>query len=315
MRALRPRVAALMHEALFYDGPDAYLAGTVPFVEMAAKSGEPTLVAVPNRRLHFLRDRMRAVLDMDAPVRFVDMAEVGRNPNRILPWVLRAFVDEHLPRPVRIVGEPIWPGRAPEEIPSCVAHEALINVALAGCSATLLCPYDVSGLPSGIRRYAERTHPYVMDGDDRRTSGGYTDPNSILELLNQPLPEPRNPPELLVFEANGLARVRHLVADRARQAGLSAERIADLQVAVNEVATNTLAHAAGPGTLRVWSEGDRMICEVRGPGHIGDWLAGRIRPAADSERGRGLLLANRLCDLIQTYTRPESTVTRLHMRR
>jgi hypothetical protein len=57
-----------------------------------------------------------------------------------------------------------------------------------------------------------------------------------------------------------------------------------------------------------------MICEIRGPGHIGDWLAGRIRPAADSDRGRGLLLANRLCDLIQTYTRPESTVTRLHMR-
>jgi anti-sigma regulatory factor (Ser/Thr protein kinase) len=314
MRALRPRAAALTHEALFYDGPESYLTGAVPFVELAAKSGEPTLVAVPGTRLDLLREHLRPVLDVGAPVRFVDMADVGRNPNRILPWVLRAFVDEHLPRPVRILGEPIWPGRAPEEIPACVAHEALINIALAGCAAMVLCPYDMSGLPSGIRRYAERTHPYVVDGDDRKASGGYADPNSTLELLNQPLPEPRNAPEVLVFEANGLARVRHLVADRCRQAGLSAERIADLQVAVNEVATNTLAHAAGPGTLRVWYEGDRVICEVRGPGHIGDWLAGRIRPAADSERGRGLLLANRLCDLIQTYTRPESTVTRLHMR-
>ncbi|HEU5108717.1 MAG TPA: sensor histidine kinase, partial [Micromonosporaceae bacterium] len=261
-----------------------------------------------------LREHLRPALDLGAAIRFVDMAEGGRNPNRILPWVLRSFIDEHLPRPVRIVGEPIWPGRSPEEIPACVAHEALINVALAGCAATLLCPYDAS-LPGGIRRYAERTHPCLIEGDDHRTSSGYTDPDSILELLNQPLPEPRNAPEVLVFEANGLARVRHMVAERARHAGLDAERVADLQVAVNEVATNTLAHAAGPGTLRVWLEGDRVICEVRGPGHIGDWLAGRIRPAADSERGRGLLLANRLCDLIQTFTRPETTVTRLHMRR
>jgi anti-sigma regulatory factor (Ser/Thr protein kinase) len=172
----------------------------------------------------------------------------------------------------------------------------------------------VAQLPAGIRRYAERTHPTLSAGDKRWPSGGYTDPGDILELLNQPLPEPRGTPEMLVFEANGLARVRHVVADHARQAGLAADRVADLQVAVNEVATNTLAHAAGPGTLRVWSEGDRVICEVRGPGHIVDWLAGRVRPAVDSESGRGLLLANRLCDLIQTYTRPESTVTRLHMR-
>jgi hypothetical protein len=121
-------------------------------------------------------------------VRFVDMSEVGRNPNRIVPWVLRAFVDEHLPRPVRTVGEPIWPGRAPEEIPACVAHEALINVALGSYSATVLCPYDVAALPAGIVRYAERTHPVVVHGTERRFSGGYAEPADVLDLLNQPLP-------------------------------------------------------------------------------------------------------------------------------
>jgi len=315
MHALRPRAAALVHEALFYDDEASYLAGTMSFLESAAGAGEPVLVAVPDGRLDLLRAEVGATIGADAVIRYVNMAEAGRNPNRILPWVLRSFIDEHLPRPVRIIGEPIWPGRPPEEVASAVAHEALINVALAGCAATVLCPYDLSGLPAGIRRYAERTHPVLVESKDRRASGGYTEPSDLLELLNQPLPEPRTAPEVLVFEANGLARVRHLVAERARGAGLPAERVADLQVAVNEVATNTLAHATGPGTLRVWREGDRVICEVRGPGHIRDWLAGRVRPAADSERGRGLLLANRLCDLIQTYTRPESTVTRLHMRR
>lgn len=313
MMALRPKAPALAHEALFYANPEDLLAGTVPFVEAAARAGEPALVALAGKQLDLLRERLSEL--PAGQVRFVDMAVVGRNPNRILPWVLRAFVDEHFPGPVRIVDEPIWPGRAAEEIPSCVAHEALLNIALAGCAATVLCPYDVGALPEGVRRYAERTHPTLVDDSGRRPSTGYTNPHDILELLNQPLPEPRGAAEVLVFEANGLARVRHLVAERARQAGLPADRVADLQVAVNEVATNTLAHASGPGTLRVWLDGDRVICEVRGPGHIADWLAGRVRPAAESERGRGLLLANRMCDLIQTYTRPESTVTRLHMRR
>lgn len=311
MTTPRPTAASLTHEVLFYLDAEDYLAATVPFVLAGAEANEPVLVAVPGHGLELLRTRLAGVTN----VSFVDMAVVGRNPNRILPWVLRAFIDEHLPRRARIVGEMIWPGRTVDEIPSCVAHEALINVALAGSAATILCPYDVGSLPETIRRYAERTHPRVVDGRRRRTSATYTDPGDMLEQLNQPLPEPTAPPETLVFEANGLARVRHLVAERARQADLPAERVADLQVAVNEVATNTLAHATGPGTLRIWLDDDRMVCEVRGPGHIGDWLAGRVRPAADSERGRGLLLANRMCDLIQTYTRAESTVTRLHMRR
>lgn len=311
MQALRPKVT-LAHEALFYEDVDTLLAGTVPYVSAAAAAGDPVLIAVPDKRLDLLRDALAEVVDR---VRFVDMSQVGRNPNRILPWVIRAFIDEHLPRSVCVVSEALWPGRAAEEVPACVAHEALTNVALAGCAATVLCPYDVSALPPGIRGYAERTHPVVTAAGQRRTSGCYTDPDDLLELLNQPLPEPRVAPDVLVFEANGLARVRHLVADRARQAGLSPALVADFQVAVNEVATNTLAHAIGPGTLRVWMADDRVVCEVRGPGHITDWLAGRVRPPADSDRGRGLLLANRLCDLIQTYTRPESTVTRLHMRR
>jgi anti-sigma regulatory factor (Ser/Thr protein kinase) len=301
----------LAHEALFYTDDEAFLAGTLPFVEAGLEAGEPVLVTVPPQRLEQLRAGLGG---REAQVRFLDMAVVGRNPNRLLPWVLRAFVDEHRPRPVRILVEPIWPGRAPVEIPSCVAHEALINVALGSCPASVLCPYEVAALPAGIVRYAERTHPVVVQVTERRFSGGYAEPGDILQLLNQPLPEPRSTPEELVFEAGGLALVRQMVAERARAAGLPADRIADLQVAVNEVATNTLAHATGPGTLRVWAERDRLICEIRGPGHISDWLAGRVRPAADSDRGRGLLLANRLCDLIQTYTQPESTVTRLHVR-
>ena len=69
------------------------------------------------------------------------MAEVGRNPARILPWVLRAFA-RRPPGPVRIIGEPIFVGRAEAELGPCVQHEALINVAFAGGPVAILCPYD-----------------------------------------------------------------------------------------------------------------------------------------------------------------------------
>ena len=40
-------------------------------------------------------------------------------------------VDAHPDKHVRVIGEPIWPGRSDLEYPACVQHEALINRAFA----------------------------------------------------------------------------------------------------------------------------------------------------------------------------------------
>lgn len=305
-----PLAGRLRHEALFYRDDCEFLRGTVPFVREAGELAEPVLVAVPGPRLDLLRE----VLGEDpGDVRFVDIAQVGRNPNRIIPWVLRAFVDEFADRPVRIIGEPIWPGRAPEEVPLAVQHEALINVALADATAVVLCPYDAAQLHAGVLMYAGRTHPVLVDGADRRAQPGYADPYEIVALLNQALPEPTVPVTELTFDGTGLARLRQAVATVARDCGLSADRVVDLQIAVNEIATNAVVHGGGYGRYRGWQGRDRLICEIRSDGELTDWLAGRVRPAPYTERGRGLLLANRLCDLVETYTEPTSTTTRLHM--
>ena len=85
-------------------------------------------------------------------------------------------------------------------------------------------------------------------------------------------------------------------------------------VAVSEIGTNALTHG-GPGiaTLRAWSDPSRVVYEIRGAGRIADPMAGRIVPPPDAPSGRGLLVANRLCDLIQTHTLLSGTVTRLHL--
>ena len=45
-----------------------------------------------------------------------------------------------------------------------------------------------------------------------------------------------------------------------------------------------------------------------------DPLADRRPPSADRPGGRGLWMANQLCDLVQVRSFPEGSVVRLHMK-
>ncbi len=242
------------------------------------------------------------------------MAQAGRNPGRIIPAVLHAFVGQHAPARVRVIGEPIWAGRSAVEYPACVQHEALINLAFADDDAIILCPYDAARLAPAVLADAESTHPIMGVGEERWPSNGYVEPQSVVSAFNRPLPQPPAPPATLIFDADELPAVRRFVTRHASRAGLSATRVGDLEVAVNEVATNAVVHGGGPGTVRIWPERGSVICEVSDSGYLRDPLAGRIPPGLDSEHGRGLLLVNYLCDLVRMYTHRAGTTMHLHMR-
>jgi anti-sigma regulatory factor (Ser/Thr protein kinase) len=302
-----------VHEGLFYRDPAEYLAGLVPFIQTGLAAGEPVLVAVPGENLA----RIQSAMGADAErVRFRDMAVAGRNPGRIIPTVLLAFVAEHPGRRVRVIGEPVWAGRTDAEYRVAVQHEALINVALAGHPATILCPYDSSRLGPVVLADALGTHPVRVSGEQRSACGNYADPAELVAAHNRPLPEPDGPAAVLYFDAaSGLTSVRGLVAEQAACAGLPASRVLELQIAVNEVATNTLAHTTGPGRLRIWAEPGSVICEIRDSGRLTDPLPGRRRaPGPSPDRGRGLLVVQAVCDLVSVYTEEAATTTRLHMR-
>ena len=68
---------------------------------------------------------------------------------------------------------------------------------------------------------------------------------------------------------------------------------------VNELATNSLLHGGGGGTLRLWQEGAKLVCEVRDAGVIVEPLVGRRRPSPSAQGGAGLWIINQLCDLVQ----------------
>ncbi len=310
MREVTAADGTFTHPALFYRDQCEYVAAGAAFVRSGLEAGEPVAVAVPEDNLRLLR----AELGKDgAAVRFVDMAQAGRNPGRIIPRVLRAFADAHPHRHVRLIGEPIWAGRSPAEYPACAQHEALINHAFAGRRVTILCPYDAARLAPEVLADAHATHPVVISDGLELASGAYA-PDHVIAAYNQPLPRP---PGAFAFSFDGslLPDARHLVLERAVALGLPPGRRDDLALAIAELTTNSVVHGGGSGTVRIWAEGDHVVWEVEDGGHIGDPLAGRCPPPPDRPGGRGLLLVHYVSDLVRTHTLPGATTTRCYLRR
>jgi anti-sigma regulatory factor (Ser/Thr protein kinase) len=305
------QAAGVQHAALFYETDDDYVERVGSFVREGLADDEAVLVAVSARQIGMLRDHLGA--DAGA-VTFADMAELGRNPAHIIPeW--QAFVEEYsaASHGFRGVGEPIYPERSPAELVECHRHEHLLNVAFAdGPSWKLLCPYDTVKLPVAVVDEARRTHPLVSESGPLDPSGHYHDVDRA-GMPADPLPAPPADHQRMAIAPGCLPELRGFVAEHGRSAGLRAERVEDLVLAANELATNTLVHAGGDGSLRVWRDPAALLCEVEDRGHIEAPLADRTRPELGQDGGRGLWLANHLCDLVQVRSSPAGTTIRLHV--
>lgn len=301
---------SFVHPALFYRNSQEYLAGTVPFIQKGLAVGEPVAVAVPGSNVELLRAELGKSAEA---VQFIDMKEAGRNPGRIIPKVLRAFADTHPSGRVRIIGEPIWPGRTPAEYPACVQHEALINTAFRGREVTIVCPYDAARLDAAVLADAYATHPVVVDAGREEYSDTY-DPDRVVAAFNQPLARPLRAAGF-AFEAERLPDARDFAVAQAKRLGLAGEREDDFALAVAELTTNSVVHGGGSGTVWVWGEGGQVLCEVTDSGQLSDPLAGRRPPLRDQLGGRGLLMVNYLTDLVRVHTGPEGTAIRFHLGR
>jgi len=284
----------------------------VPFIRDGVRAGEPVLVVESADKIQMLRV---ALGDDAGAVLFADMADVGANPARIIPaW--HDFVSRHgTGRRLRGIGEPIWKGRSADELIECQRHESLLNVAFGhGQPWWLLCPYDTEMLDELVIDEARRSHEFVTERSQVSSSEIFRGIEGSGAPFDVPLPERGTALEQLEFGPGDLATVRAMVLRGARSAGIEA-RAAELVTALNEIATNSIRHGGGNGTLRVWQEDSTLVCEVRDKGQFDKPLVDRERPAPTASAPRGLWLANQLCDLVQIRTLPDGTVVRLHMRR
>ena len=295
------------HCALFYRGESDFVDGVTRFLEPAVERGEPIVLATGHAgSLAEQLDRVGAAYHV------LDMEESARNPARIIPCV-EAMLAEHGGPTLHYVGEPIWPGRLPCEIREALRHEALVNLAWSGAPIRVLCPYDRTGLEPSVLLDAERTHPRVIADGCQRRSRMYA--AGRVPAASQNLEPPPPGAWSRAFALDDLPVVRAAVARRSARWGLLADRAADLVLAVNELATNSVRHAGGSGVVRMWNEDLRVVCQVEDSGHIADALAGRHVPEPAEPGGLGLWTVNQVCDLVEVRTGPGGTIARVHMSR
>jgi anti-sigma regulatory factor (Ser/Thr protein kinase) len=302
------------HYAMLYAGDEEFLEGAVPFIREGLQAEEPVLVMVPGRRVDLLRSELGS--DSDAAA-FADMTEVGANPGRIIPaW--REFAAGHAGsgRRLRGIGEPIWAERTAVELVECQHHETLLNVAFAdGPSMLLLCPYDTNALDDAVLDEARRSHPLITERAAERESEHYRGLRKSAAPFHAPLPDAPGDAAAFQFDHTSLDGLRAFVSLWTAQTPLSAERQADLVLALNELASNSVRHGGGGGVLRMWDEPGTVVSEVSDSGRIDKPLAGRELPGPGTEGGHGLWLVNQLCDLMQMRTFADGSVVRVHMHR
>ena len=297
------------HLALFYHGPGEYLAALGDFIRASRARGDAVFIAVPGLKARLVRRELGADSSQAA---LVDMAELGRNPARIIPAVL-AYAGQHRGQHVCCIGEPIWPGRTAAEMQEATRHEALTNLAFRDSPVTAVCLYDRAGLPGTVVADVVSTHPAVIQDGKETASAGYLVPPDLPPRCKRALPRPPADAETLAYR-DDLRPVRSFVSTRAKRAGLAPPRISDLVLATSELAGNTLRHTGSGGTVQVWRTREEIICQVTDTGQITDPLAWHRAPSDELLGGNGLWLVNQVCDLVQTRTSQAGTTVRLHMR-
>lgn len=297
------------HEALLYRGDADFLAGLLPFIREGLEDDETVVVVEPRPRL----EQLREALGCDAAaVRFLDMAEVGANPSRVIGiWADLLDGATRAGRRLRGVGEPAFPGRRTSEFVECALHERLLNLAFdEGPGWRLLCPYDRGHLPRSVAQAAARTHPVISTSDSRLRNSGYV-PDAYAAAFAEPLPEPGDAVLRGHYGGADVPAVRRTVVQWARSCGLPEERVRVLELAASELAANSIRHGGGTGTVALWLADGAALVQFTDAGAVDDPLAGRLAPSVDQEAGRGLYLVNQLCDLVQVRSSERGTTVRL----
>ncbi|QGV79731.1 sensor histidine kinase [Streptomyces ficellus] len=301
---------AFRHELYPYRGDAQFLDGALGFIREALEGEETVVVAVPPDKASLLRHE----LAKEPAVTFVDTATAGPNPGRhIAAWAAWMAERSGDGRPVRGIGETAWrKARNAAHLSELRHHEWLINRAFAHSATwSMLCPYDASDEDESALRSLSDCHPLIRrDGHHVRNASYLAADVYPFEALAAPC----DPYQEMIYTHDDLAAVRSKTTQCASDAGVPQEGLAKLAVAVTEIATNSIRHGGGQGTLRTWTQDATFLCEFRDAGYISDIMAGRVRPTADQIGGRGLWLAHQLCDLVEIRSTPhEGTTVRLHM--
>jgi anti-sigma regulatory factor (Ser/Thr protein kinase) len=295
------------HQGLPYESSQSLLEQVTGFLGPALDREEPVLIAAQSDTLSGFRT---AFIGNRTHIDLTPMEEVGRNPGRLIS-IWSDFLDRHGAPGVTVwgIGEPIYAGRDEAEIEESGIYEQTLNGAFIEPEFTLRlgCPFDTASLPENVLDDLTGSHPFIGSGSTSRTNENFLTNGRPDRQLSPAL---ISDDEFVPFTKEGLGAMRRKLTEDARRFGVAEERIPDLVLAVNEIATNSIRYA-GSGSLGAWQAGGRVVCEVRDSGFIEDQLIGLRKPKNTEERGRGIWFAHQVSDLIQLRSKPSGTTVRI----
>jgi anti-sigma regulatory factor (Ser/Thr protein kinase) len=114
--------------------------------------------------------------------------------------------------------------------------------------------------------------------------------------------------------AEDLAMIRRRVLEICLSAGLDQDRCSQLGVAANEITTNAIQYGGGHARVVITAGIAQISVEIHdhGPGIV---VVKPERPEPTAPHGRGLWLADQLCDGMQVSSTSRGTSVRLFMNR
>jgi anti-sigma regulatory factor (Ser/Thr protein kinase) len=308
---------SLTHRALLYGSEEEFLATTVPFIHEGLDRDEQVRVATSDRNAGWLHAALGAAAER---VTFQASSQCYRHPARALAATYRtahqANADEQQRGRLRIISEPWWTTRTAPEAKEWARYESLVNAALAGANAALMCIYDTTAVEDHVINQVARTHPELAECGQVRRSPDYADPRLFNSECNAlPLAELPAPVLWLRFSrTEQLATLRDFVTSQASRVGADSQSVAPFVQAVDEVATNAIKHGGGSGVLQIWTGPQAVLCEVSDTGAgLPDPLVGQLPCAPGQLRGCGLWLARQFSDLLEVHSDTTGTIVRLHL--
>jgi transcriptional regulator with XRE-family HTH domain len=172
------RPTMLNHSAFPYRTDDQFRATAGPFLAEGIERSEALLAVTTAPNIELLHEH----LGKDARrVEFIEASDFYRTPVAALE-AYRAFSEASVKGGaawVRVVGEPVWPGRSEPEIRLWTRYESLFNLLFAASPLTVVCPYDERSVAPEIVEQARLTHPHTVGDGGISPSPDYTDPGQF----------------------------------------------------------------------------------------------------------------------------------------
>jgi anti-sigma regulatory factor (Ser/Thr protein kinase) len=288
------------HLAVPYSTPAELAERLAPQIDGVLAAGAPVLAVLGGPE----RSAVAATLGSGAArIEFADPERVHAVPAFTVAVRWARLARQAVAGRALVVGQHLdLPHLGPEH---WVRLDAAIDVAIDGLPVRVLCPCR-DDEPSVLA-----THPRLLTAGGPQPTPGYRPPPEV--LLDYPPPPP---PDLgvsdldVVFDAVELPRLRRRVAAAAAASGIDEDRVDDLVLAVNELATNSVEHGPGSGRLRLWLARGSVMAEVADRGRMDVPFPGLVRPKVSGARGRGLWLVSELTDVLQVWSGATGTVIR-----